>query len=70
MVSQPDLILADEPTANLDTATGDGLLNMMRQLNETYGMTFIFSTHEQMIMDRAKRLILLQDGRIAEDDVR
>jgi len=70
MVSNPDIILADEPTANLDSHTGAALLDMMRRLNETRGMTFIFSTHDQMIMDRAKRLILLKDGRISEDMVR
>jgi len=70
MVSQPDIILADEPTANLDSATGNALLDMMRQLNQTHGMTFIFSTHAQMIMDRATRLVTLRDGRIANDEVR
>ena len=62
MVSQPDLILADEPTANLDSATGCGLLDMMRELNEKRGMTFVFSSHDQRIMDRAKRLVTLRDG--------
>jgi putative ABC transport system ATP-binding protein len=70
MVSNPDIILADEPTANLDSHTGAALLDMMRRLNETRGMTFIFSTHDQMIMDRAKRLILLKDGRISDDILR
>ena len=70
MVSQPDLILADEPTANLDSTSGGDLLDMMRELNEQRGMTFIFSTHDRMIMDRAKRLVLLQDGRVVDDDVR
>ncbi len=70
MVSQPDLILADEPTANLDSATGCGLLDMMRELNEKRGMTFVFSSHDQMIMDRAKRLVALRDGEIVEDEVR
>lgn len=70
MVSEPDLILADEPTANLDSATGAGLLDMMRELNERRGMTFVFSTHDQMIMDRARRLVVLRDGRVAEDTVR
>jgi putative ABC transport system ATP-binding protein len=70
MVSNPDIILADEPTANLDSHTGAALLDMMRRLNETRGMTFIFSTHDQMIMERAKRLILLKDGRISDDILR
>jgi len=70
MVSQPDIILADEPTANLDSRTGESLIEMMRQLNERRGMTFLFSTHETMIMERAKRLILLKDGRIEKDERR
>jgi putative ABC transport system ATP-binding protein len=67
MVSRPLIILADEPTANLDSKTGSELLDMMRELNEKTGMTFVFSTHDQMIMDRARRLIILQDGAIKED---
>lgn len=70
MVSQPNIILADEPTANLDSKTGSDLINMMLDLNEKKGMTFIFSTHDQMIMERAKRLIILKDGQIARDDAR
>ena len=70
MVSQPTIILADEPTANLDSKTGTGLLDMMMALNEQTGMTFIFSTHEQMVMDRAKRLILLKDGQVESDEIR
>ena len=67
---QPDLILADEPTANLDSATGAALLDMMRQLNQENGMTFVFSTHDQMIMERARRLVVLKDGKIDRDEVR
>lgn len=70
MVSEPDIILADEPTANLDSATGAALLDMMRDLNEKRGMTFIFSTHDNMIMERAKRLIKLKDGAIESDVTR
>ena len=70
MASRPDLILADEPTANLDSATGGALLDMMRDLNEKRGMTFIFSSHDQMIMDRARRLVSLKDGRIDGDEAR
>jgi putative ABC transport system ATP-binding protein len=70
MVSRPDTILADEPTANLDSATGDSLLDIMRELNEKSGMTFVFSTHDSMIMERAKRLILLKDGEVVKDEVR
>jgi putative ABC transport system ATP-binding protein len=70
MVSKPRLILADEPTANVDSKTGAELLEMMRDLNEKTGMTFVFSTHDQMIMERARRVITLQDGFVAEDIVR
>ena len=70
MVSRPDIILADEPTANLDSATGKGLLDMMRKLNEKRGMTFLFSTHDHKIMEMAKRLIILKDGEIETDETR
>ena len=70
MVSRPDLILADEPTANLDSTTGGELLDMMRRLNETRGITFVFSTHDRMIMERSRRLVTLADGRIDSDEVR
>ncbi len=70
MVSEPALILADEPTANLDSKTGTELLDMMRKLNEESGITFVFSTHDEMIMDRAKRLVTLQDGMIKNDVTR
>jgi putative ABC transport system ATP-binding protein len=70
MVAQPALVLADEPTANLDSKTGGDLLDLMRELNQTTGMTFIFSTHDRLIMERATRLITLKDGRIANDELR
>jgi len=70
MVTQPDIILADEPTANLDSHTGASLLDMMRDLNTSRGMTFVFSTHDGMIMDRARRLVMLKDGAIDSDEVR
>jgi putative ABC transport system ATP-binding protein len=68
MVSRPNIILADEPTANLDSKTGIALLEMMRELNIQHGMTFIFSTHDQKIMDRARRLIHLRDGSVELDE--
>ncbi len=70
MVSNPDLILADEPTANLDSKTGADLLDMMKELNEKKGMTFLFSTHDEMIVKRARRVITLKDGVIADDVVK
>ncbi len=70
MVSRPSLILADEPTANLDSHTGASLLDMMKTLNETENMTFIFSTHDPKIMERARRIIRLEDGRVVDDERR
>ena len=70
MASKPDIILADEPTANLDSATGIALLEVMRELNEQMNMTFVFSTHDQKIMDRADRLIHLEDGKVHQDERR
>ncbi len=70
MVAKPALVLADEPTANLDSKTGSDLLDLMRELNESTGMTFVFSTHDQMIMERASRLITLKDGKIESDQMR
>ncbi len=70
MVARPKLVLADEPTANLDSKTGAGLLDMMRELNQTTGMTFVFSTHDQMIMERATRLVTLKDGQVDSDEKR
>jgi putative ABC transport system ATP-binding protein len=67
MVSEPDIILADEPTANLDSATGAALMDMMRDLNERRGMTFLFSTHDSMIMEKSSRLVTLKDGRVDSD---
>jgi len=70
MVSRPSLILADEPTANLDSKTGAELLDMMRELNERSGITFLFSTHDVQIMERARRLITLKDGLVYSDEVK
>ena len=67
IVSEPELVLADEPTANLDQKTGAGLLDLMHDLNHNKKITFIFSTHDRMVMDHAERLISLTDGIIASD---
>ena len=64
------LILADEPTANLDSTTGKELIKLMRHLNEDKGVTFIFATHDPKVMDAAKRVIHLEDGQIVEDERR
>ena len=70
MVSNPDIVIADEPTANLDSKTGTDLIDMMLELNEKFGPTFIFSTHDPIIMKKAKRLITLKDGQIVSDETK
>jgi len=67
IASRPALVLADEPTANVDSKTGGALLDLMSQLNEEHGLTFFFSTHDPNVVARAKRRIVLRDGQIAED---
>ena len=67
MVTEPALILADEPTANLDSVTATALLEVMEQLNRAHGTTFVYATHDPQVMERAHRLIRLHDGRIASD---
>lgn len=67
IAASPALVLADEPTANLDSTTGAALLDLMRRLNEEHGLTFVFSTHDPMVMERARRVVHLHDGRIVED---
>ena len=69
VVSGPSLVLADEPTANLDSKHGEMLLELMRKMNEDHGVTFIIATHEQLVMDFAKRLIRLHDGRLVSDEM-
>jgi len=70
IVSDPSIVLADEPTANVDSKTGTGLMEMMKQMNEKKKATFIFSTHDKMVMDYARRLVLIRDGLVADDQVR
>jgi putative ABC transport system ATP-binding protein len=67
IVSNPAIVLADEPTANLDSKTGNSLLELMREINAKRSVTFVFSTHDAMVMDYARRLVLIRDGRIEED---
>jgi putative ABC transport system ATP-binding protein len=66
LIKKPKIILADEPTANLDSKTGESLIYLMKDLNEKEGMTFIFSTHDPLVMQHASRIIKLTDGRIAD----
>jgi putative ABC transport system ATP-binding protein len=70
IVADPAIVLADEPTANLDSKTGQGLLDMMRTMNREKNVTFIFSTHDDMVMDYARRLVHIRDGRVADDVVK
>ena len=70
LASQPRFILADEPTANLDSVATNNLLDLMASINEQQKATFVFSTHDQRVMDKAKRLITLVDGTIASDVTR
>ncbi len=70
IVAAPTIVLADEPTANLDSKAGKGLLTLMAEMNASKNVTFVFSTHDRMVMDFARRLVLLHDGRVAEDRVK
>jgi putative ABC transport system ATP-binding protein len=70
VVGEPALVLADEPTANLDSAASDSLLDLMEELNRELGTTFVFATHDPRVMERARRLIRLVDGAIASDERR
>lgn len=67
LASKPQFVLADEPTANLDSKTAANLLDIMAKLNKDEGVTFIFSTHDQRVIDRARRVITLVDGAIESD---
>jgi len=68
LASQPKFILADEPTANLDTDSAMNLLDMMEKMNREENVTFIFSTHDQRVIDRARRVITMVDGAIHKDE--
>jgi putative ABC transport system ATP-binding protein len=70
IASQPSIVLADEPTANLDSRTAENLLELMLRMNQERGVTFLFSTHDKRVMDRARRVVQLVDGRIESDEQR
>jgi putative ABC transport system ATP-binding protein len=70
LVKRPALIIADEPTANLDSHNGEAILDLMREMNERDGVTFLFSTHDPMVMARARRVVTLKDGHVVGDDRR
>ncbi|WP_269685349.1 ABC transporter ATP-binding protein [Flavobacterium lacustre] len=67
LAPKPQFILADEPTANLDSVSAENLLDMMLKLNQEENMTFVFSTHDQRVINRARRVITLEDGKIVSD---
>ena len=67
IVSRPALVLADEPTANLDSKTSDGLMELFTELNENHKTTFVIATHDQRVMSYARRLVRMLDGRIVDD---
>lgn len=66
LVTQPEIVLADEPTANLDSATSEQILQLMERLNASRGVTFLFSTHDPRIMKRARRVVLMADGKLVD----
>ena len=70
IAAEPIIVLPDEPTANLDSKAGGALMDMMRRLNEEKGVTFVFSTHDPMVVERARRVIRLKDGQIEADERR
>ena len=70
LVKNPMIVLADEPTANLDSKTGESILKLMRDMNERHNTTFIFSTHDPMVMDHAHRVLQLHDGMVISDSRR
>jgi len=68
LITQPELVLADEPTANLDSKTSDQIISLMQRLNQKMGVTFIFSTHDPRVMQHAKRVVYIADGKIVEEN--
>jgi putative ABC transport system ATP-binding protein len=70
IAAEPIIVLPDEPTANLDSKAGAALMDLMRRLNEEKGVTFVFSTHDAMVVERARRVIHLRDGRVESDERR
>jgi len=69
IVTRPAIVLADEPTANVDSHTAESLLDLMQLLNREQGITFLFSTHDQHVIDRARRVVRIHDGKVQADEV-
>ena len=70
IAGEPDVILADEPTANLDTENALAIIQMMKEINRERGTTFLFATHDPLIMENARRIVHLRDGKVVRDEVR
>jgi putative ABC transport system ATP-binding protein len=70
IVTRPAIVLADEPTANVDSETAESLLSLMETLNRDHGVTFLFSTHDERVMRRARRIVHMRDGRVDQDELR
>ena len=70
LVTKPRIVLADEPTANLDSKTGSGILDLMKEVNRSHGTTFVFSTHDKKVIAKADRLVRIEDGRIRRLGIR
>ena len=68
LVKKPKIVIADEPTANLDSATGAAVLDLMKSLNESQGATFIFSTHDPLVLERVRRVVKLRDGKVVGEE--
>ncbi|MFC1555031.1 ATP-binding cassette domain-containing protein, partial [candidate division KSB1 bacterium] len=69
LIKKPRVILADEPTANLDSKTGRAILKIMKELNKKNNISFVFSTHDKMVMEMASRLVILRDGKIHKERI-
>ena len=70
LASKPTFVLADEPTANLDSHSTENLLDIMSQLNQKENITFVFATHDQRVINKAKRVITVEDGKVVKDEVK
>jgi putative ABC transport system ATP-binding protein len=68
LITRPELVLADEPTANLDSKTSEQIIDLMQQLNQQMGVTFLFSTHDPRVMHHARRVVYIADGKIVDED--
>lgn len=69
LVTHPELVLADEPTANLDTRTGETIIDLMKEMRDRLGTTFVIATHDPMVAERARRRVEIRDGRISNDSL-